>query len=180
MPSLSIIPVALLSFGILAAIVLAGNPPKFLKWGDKCKRSSNLKPNEECDISKGLLCQRYEQGDYCGCQIDSSLTYDRHSQECRRRVMAVCFYDSESDITNSLTFAQKCHDWAECVKPNWTAITGRTKPDDTMVCQCREGYEAKKDFSECVQKRVTGTASSATFLSIAMTIPIVLVFLLCS
>jgi len=62
-----------------------------LKWGDKCKIAGHnefLKASEECEMSKGLHCQPYQQGNLCGCMIKSSLSWDEHAGECRRKVPA--------------------------------------------------------------------------------------------
>ena len=151
------------------------SPPKYLQWGDKCKKQP-LRPTESCDINNGLRCQPYLQGYYCGCEIDSIWSYDRQSKECRLKVATECFYDPESSVVDELPFGSKCHEWADCVKPNWTTITGKSQ--DTRVCQCKSGYIPNKDFSECEPIKIAGSASFITITTfVSAIIPIILVLL---
>jgi len=149
---------------IMLSVLLPGSDSgslKFLTWGEKCSPGENLKPYEECDLSKGLLCQLYTQGTYCGCKIGSSLTWDKESGECRRRLANECFYDEiTTEDWKELPFNHKCHERAECVNVNWTAITGRKNNDDKHVCQCQDGYVGSKDFSECVNINRTPSLAS--------------------
>ena len=167
--------VALFFISLIDSGVSASSLPKNLQWGDKCKTGPNLRPNEECDLAKGLLCQSYTQGHHCGCQIGSSWSYDRESKECRRKVASECYYDSESDNVNDLAFSHKCHQFADCVKPNWTAITG--KPSEKRVCQCLSGYNPSKDFSECEPIKTTGSASFVTRTTFFSTVTIPMIIL---
>jgi len=62
---------------------------KFIPWGKTCKLPSAegfLLPHEECDQSKGIFCQTYQQGLLCGCKIGTHQSYDAASGECRKKV----------------------------------------------------------------------------------------------
>ena len=157
----------------------------FAQWGKPCK-IPNPKLDElidlrlECDVGKGLVCEAYTQGVFCGCKAGGALTYDRSSGECRRKVAAECHITNSIQEYDELPFNRKCHKNAECIRYNGTLIgTTESSSTDKMklsrpICLCKAGYVATRDLTSCVDP--SGSSSLAP-ISLFFTTLISYVFL---
>lgn len=154
----------------------------FISWGERCKiptQDEFLLPQDGCDGTKGIICQKYSQGTYCGCPIESKfLSYDKRSGECRRKVGLLInnlLIMTLSNLSLTLTFLQpgehclyvnvtmhpyayqrlpalmKCHEAAECVKRVITSEEALAKRSTREVdkCICRWGYVPSRDGLGC-------------------------------
>ncbi|OXA37249.1 uncharacterized protein LOC110862586 [Folsomia candida] len=130
----------------------------FIPWGARCKIPAGgelLLPHDGCDGTKGIICQKYSQGNYCGCPIESPfLSYDKRSGECRRKPGELCKYvntTAHPDIYDKLPRIVKCHQAAECVKRLVTSSEALAKPTtkEESKCVCRWGYLVSRDGLSC-------------------------------
>jgi len=133
---------------------------KFAGWGQPCQIPDStgvevLEPKFECDAGRGLSCQVYQQGKLCGCS--GALSYDRRSEECRRKMATACHIPKDKEESSRQNFNHKCHENAECVIYNRTLIGGKSSETERKksgeakpVCLCKQGYMATTDLTECL------------------------------
>ncbi|CAL8108801.1 unnamed protein product [Orchesella dallaii] len=149
-----------------------------LKWGEKCKIAGPnefLKASEECEMSKGLNCQHYQQGYLCGCTIKSSLSWDEHAGECRRKPGQHCPFvnlTANPGAYERLPYNHKCHAKADCVLVQVDTIpevkvhkSKRSKSDQFATCRCKPGYKESRDGLVCHSVSKAQNIPSATFMT---------------
>jgi hypothetical protein len=175
----------LLTLSVLCHCISLSLGLSFAQWGKPCKipdpkTDELIDERFECDVAKGLICEKYTQGVYCGCRAGGSLTFDRTSGECRRKVAAECHLASDPIEYERLPFNRKCHENAECTRYNGTLI-GTTEAStlknklNTPICLCKVGFVANRDLSTCVNPN--GTQALVPTPSLLITLLISSLFL---
>jgi len=131
---------------------------KFIPWGGRCRipqQGEPIAPQETCDESNGIICQKYSQGMYCGCPIEAThLSFDKATGQCRRKPGELCVHVNTT--SNAHTYAKwpaniKCHENAECVRRLVTSEGTSSKRTTKEVdkCYCRLGYVTSSDGLDC-------------------------------
>ncbi|ODM88376.1 hypothetical protein Ocin01_18305 [Orchesella cincta] len=144
--------------------------------GEKCKiagQNEFLKPSEECEMSKGLHCQQYQQGNLCGCVIKSSLSWDEHAGECRRKPGQHCPYvnvTANPGAYERLSYNHKCHARADCVQvapiPEAKLHKNKnSKTEQVSLCRCKPGYKESRDGLVCHSVSKAHNIPSATIMT---------------